>query len=89
MAAPDKMPDANCVYRGDGDSVADLHVFRTRRHVVSAWRPSPEELEEIQRTGVVMLSVVDHMLPPMFVGSESAVRQMVSDDGQLWRRIKC
>ena len=83
---PDKMPGANCVYRGDDDRVADLHVFRTRWHIVSAWRPSPDELEEIQRTGIVMVAIVGHQLPPIFVGSETEVRLIVSDDGQLWKR---
>ena len=39
--------------------------------VISCWKPSREELEEIQRTGRVWLTVLGSMMPPVHLGSES------------------
>lgn len=84
MAIPEPFPGSNCTYEGDGDSVADLDVFRNQTGLVSCWRLSPEEIEEINRTGVLFLMVSGHRLPPVFVGSHTEVRAMAADGG-LWR----
>jgi hypothetical protein len=36
--------------------------------VISCWRVTKEELEEIQRTGRVWLTIVGQTMPPAYVG---------------------
>lgn len=64
------------------DRVSTVRGFSNGIAVVTAWQFTPEEIEEINRTGVVFLSLLcgDHV-PPMYVGSESAVRSLVQDFG--------
>ncbi len=72
----------------DRDDVCDLHTFRQHGGPcnVSAWKLRPEELEEINRTGVVYLSVMSgRTLYPAFLGSESVVRSVVVDYGAIWK----
>jgi hypothetical protein len=37
---------------------------------VSAWQLTPDEMAEVQRTGVVYLAVLGTSHPPVFVGAE-------------------
>lgn len=71
------------------DDVADLHTFRQHDGPcnVSCWQLTPEELEEVNRTGCVFLSVMSgRSFAPAFVGSESVVRSVVVDYGRPWVR---
>ncbi|MBN9143714.1 MULTISPECIES: hypothetical protein [Alphaproteobacteria] len=89
MAEPISFPGANFTFMGDGEVVVDLHVFRQPRGPanVSCWRLSPEELEEINRTGCIFQTVMSgSILYPCFVGSESATRALVVDTGPVWIR---
>ncbi len=38
--------------------------------VISCWKPSVEELEEIKRTGRIWLTIMGHMMPPVHLSSE-------------------
>jgi hypothetical protein len=86
MAEPFEFSGCNQIFRGDGDTVQDLHVFanRNRRVVVSAWRLSDRELDEIIRTGVVMVAIVGRFVPPFLVGSNQEVRRFAADYGDVW-----
>lgn len=56
------------------DEVRDLEVFRDDSpQTISCWRLSKEELEEVNRTGVVWLSVVGHRIPPVLVSGVALV----------------
>lgn len=68
------------------DNVSSLEVFRNRVQVISRWQLSPEEIEEVIRTGCVYLSVFGHTTFPVFLGSETEVRAMSADYGVLPRQ---
>lgn len=70
---------------GLDEMVGRLPVFMNGRTVVSAWKLSPEELAEIQQTGIVFLSVMSGTsVFPCYVGSESETKAVASDTGKVW-----
>lgn len=84
MAEAVSITGANIVLRapaGEEDRVRDLECFANRGGLISRWRLSPAELEEIQRTGCVYLEVMGHGMPPVFIGSESEMRAFSLDYG--------
>lgn len=80
MSEPVGFEGANAVYLGDGKTVRDLQVFKDEQRVISCWQLTPEELEEVARTGVVWLSVWSHMITPMLVTGTCQVT-MIEPDG--------
>jgi len=89
MAQPISFPGANFILPGDNKSLLDQHIFRQPRGPanVSCWRLTPEELEEIKRTGCIFLTVMSgSILYPCLVGSESETRAVVADTGPVWDR---
>lgn len=91
MAEAIKFPGANMVFKAPPgrEDIVDLHNFRQPNGPanVSCWKLTPEELEEINRTGCVFLSVMSgNNFFPAFVGSEGVVRSVVADYGMLWER---
>lgn len=57
-------------------TVYDLHVHRYRDldgqpNVISKWQLTPEELEEIRRTGVVWFGCWGDTHPPMWIAGTS------------------
>lgn len=85
MANPIEFDGWNCLFRGNGETVSDLHTFKNRGMIVSAWSLTPEELEEVNRTGLVWLGIVGQGMPPVIVGSRAVVRGLVADYGEVWR----
>ena len=69
---------ANSVFYGDGKTARDLAVFVDGKQIISAWRLTPDEIVEVQRTGVVWLSVRGTALPPVLV----SVEPLVTVDGR-------
>lgn len=53
--------------KGSEDRVHDLHVAKFDDHTVSCWRLTPEELEQVQKTGVVWLQIMGHGMYPVYV----------------------
>lgn len=91
MAEAINFPGSNFTFTAppDRDDMRDLHTFRQHGGPcnVSCWRLTPEELEEVKRTGCVFISVHSGLVfPPIFVGSEDAVRSVVVDYGQVWKK---
>ena len=76
MGVPIQFPEANTVWRGQGD-VADAPAYRTidrygqyadRPDIsITCWQLTDDEVEEIRRTGVAWLHVWGHH-PPVHVG---------------------
>ena len=89
MAVAVDFKGANCLLRAppDNDSVGELPIFRNGVTSVSCWELTPEELAEVVRTGRVYVAVLSgkQSQPPVFAGSETAVRDMTSDYG-VWKR---
>ena len=68
------------------ENIDALPVFRNGTCCVSAWELSEEELAEVIKTKRVFLSVFfGNSQPPVYVGSESSMREMVADYG-VWKR---
>lgn len=87
MGTPTRFDGANTLMKApDGaENVQDMFVFRNIHAAVSCWELSPEEIEEISRTGRVYLSVLmGGAQPPVYVGSEDTVRSVVVDFGPVW-----
>lgn len=74
MPTPELFPEANVVL-GPPKGVSDeecgtLPVRRNGETLVSCWRLSPAEIEEIQRTGCVWLSIWGQVTqPPVLVAA--------------------
>ncbi len=76
--------------KNDKDRIQDLHVFNNGNCTVSCWQLTNEELAElIQNNGKVYLCVwYGPTQPPVFVGTEDNVRELVIDYGGAWKREK-
>lgn len=87
MGQPINFAGSNVVMHAPAgaENVQDMHVFRTRHSCVSCWEFSAAELEEINRTGRIFLSVLaGGQQPPVYVGSESTCREVMIDFGPVW-----
>ncbi len=87
MGQPISFAGSNITMRAPAgaENVQDMDVFRTRHSCVSCWELSAAELEEINRTGRVFLSVLaGGQQPPVYVGSESTCREVMIDFGPVW-----
>ena len=71
---------------GEEDRVNDLHVFRNRGCVITAWQFSLEELLEIKRTGRIYIAFWGQGMPPTLVGCEDAIREATAEGGVLPRQ---
>lgn len=92
MAEAVDFPGSNKVFGPPpgSENCGSLHTFVNGHAIVSAWRPTPEELEEINRTGMIFTSSLSGLtLFPLYVGSESEVRRVVADCGPVWQRSPC
>lgn len=70
------------------DRIADMPVFNNGRVSVSCWQLTREEMiEVINNNGRVYLAVMfGPSQPPVFVGSEETVRDLVVDYGKVWKK---
>jgi hypothetical protein len=55
------------------DEYTDLPVAKDEIQTVSCWRLTPDELEEVKRTGVVWLSILSHIIYPQLVSGKALV----------------
>lgn len=68
----------------DETQVSNLPIFTNGVTCVSCWELSDEALAEIIRTKRVFISIFSGQTqPPVYVGSEDEVRDLVSDYG-VW-----
>lgn len=94
MAQGIDFPGSNKTYTSPGtregtpdDRVRDLHVFTNGVCIVSCWKLTPEEIEEVNKTGCIFISIMSApQLYPFFVGSEKNVRDVIQDFGGAWKR---
>lgn len=61
MKRPANMTEAEC---------ADVHAFRDGKQVVTAWRPTPEELVKINLGEPVWLVLVGRTMAPALVTAD-------------------
>lgn len=87
MGQPTAFAGSNTIMHAPpgAENVQDMHVFRPPHLCVSCWTVTAEELAEITRTGRIFLSVLmSGQQPPVYVGSESACREVSLDFGPVW-----
>lgn len=81
--------------KGYEEMIGWLHCFHNGVCCVSAWKPTPEQLEILNAGGSVFVSVMtgskhditgklQPVILPTFVGTEDDVRAVVSDTGGVW-----
>lgn len=71
MASPTIFDAANTLWKGNGETVSDLHTFTAGGLILSRWQPSPAEVREILGREEIWLSVLTRKLPPVYLGSRS------------------
>jgi hypothetical protein len=95
MATPTEFPEQNTIIKaapGTEAWVSDLPIYRQGlsftpdgqrldQCVVSCWQLSPEELAEVQRTGVVYFQAFGMTHPPVSVWGTSPFAQPVVQEG--------
>jgi hypothetical protein len=68
------------------ENVVDVHAFTNNVCCVTCWELTPDEIEEIVKTKRCYVSVFfGGGMPPIFVGDEAAVRDIVADYG-VWSK---
>lgn len=68
------------------DQVHTLHVFNNGACSVSCWELSDEDIAEVIRTRRLFASVwYGPTQPPMAIGTEEAIHQLVADSGAVWK----
>ena len=90
MACPVSFPGVNRRLgppHGDDDvKVQPMDAFGNGVCSVSLWQLTPEELDEVKRTGCIYLTVFGGASqPPVFVGGEEQTRNLIADYG-VWKR---
>lgn len=65
MASPVSFPGENVVFTAEGCD--DLPTLCMEERITSCWELSPEELEEVKKTGKVWLVVFGKQQPPVSV----------------------
>ena len=75
MAKPVGFEGANCVIQAPegvpSEECCDLECFTAPGRIISCWRLSPEELNQITETGVVWLEVQGDRTPPVVVSGKA------------------
>jgi hypothetical protein len=77
MASPVGFVGSNNIYLAPEETsqeeCCDLPVYVDEMQTISCWRLSKEELEEVNRTGVVWLSILSHVIYPQKVSGTALV----------------
>lgn len=77
---PIKTKNTNGILKGTSKDVVDLPITRFRYAdgtpaVESCWKLSKEELEEINKTGVIFLKCFGHTHAPILLSTKSAIEE--------------
>lgn len=73
MAEPAGFEGANVLLSGEKAGCNDLEIFTDNIQSISCWRLTLEELEEVNRTGVVWLSTFSTTPPPVMISGHALV----------------
>jgi hypothetical protein len=88
MGHPVDFKGANSILSGPegSENIYAMRVFRNGISSTSCWALSPEEVEEIERTGRIFITVLaGQSQPPVFAGGEEETRSLVADYG-VWKK---
>lgn len=72
------------------ENIQAIQVFNNEKVSVSCWQLTELEIIDlIQNGGKVFVAVMyGKSQPPMFVGTEDSVREVVIDYGKVWKKEK-
>lgn len=63
------------------DEVYTISALRYGRLTISCWKFTPEELMEIANNdGVFYLSLMTHIVPPAFIGTETEINEILKEE---------
>lgn len=67
------------------ENIQDVEAFQNEQVCVTAWVFTTGEIDEINRTGKIYLSVfMRGNMPPVFMGAETETRAIVADYGNVF-----
>lgn len=73
--SPIRFAEANIVMKRPAnmteEECADVHAYRADGQVITAWRPTPEELVKMNLGEPVWLYVIGSTMPPVLVTMEN------------------
>lgn len=75
---PIKFEEQNITYVAEG--CGDLPAHKAEHQIISCWELTEKEKEEVQKTGVVWLSVFGQQQPPVWLGVETPFTE---EEGEL------
>jgi hypothetical protein len=88
MADPVEFHGVNKIFtapEGREDSIRPLPTFINGHAIVSAWKFTDEEWEEISKTRTAFIAIFSGLtLFPMYVGNNEGTRCLVADSGPVW-----
>ena len=69
---PQRFKEANIVMLAPPgmENCSDIHAYKGEGHVITAWRPTPEELIKINLGEPVWLYIVGDTMPPACVTAD-------------------
>lgn len=79
---PIQFKEQNVTYIAEGCN--DLPAHKAKDQIISCWKLTKEELEQINKTGVIWFSVMGQSQPPIWLGTENPfkkeeVREMITE----------
>jgi len=86
MGSPVKFEGCNMIFSAPkgSDNIKDLECFTNGKHNVLAVELDEEEKAEFEKTGRIWVSIMSGpTFFPIYVGTETTVRQVVLNDGGL------
>ena len=70
---PINFKEQNVIYIAE--ECNDLPVHKTKDQIISCWKLTKEELEQINKTGVIWFSVMGQSQPPIWLGTENPFKE--------------
>lgn len=70
---PIQFKEQNVTYIAEGCN--DLPAHKAKDQIISCWKLTKEELEQINKTGVIWFSVMGQSQPPIWLGTENPFKE--------------
>lgn len=80
---PENFPEANMKLAKDQDEFITLDVVKQGDAVVSQWKLSPLEIEEVKRTGVIYVSQLSFGTPSQALYVTAIKAEVINNNGSI------
>lgn len=79
---PIQFKEQNVTYKAEGCN--DLPAHKAKDQIISCWKLTKEELEQVNKTGVIWFSVMGQSQPPIWLGTDNPfiqeeVQEMITE----------